>query len=100
MDAEAFMPSVHQSVETCIEELRFQVTEPFNDGFLNFGIGSGMAACQVLLQRSEDMNITQCEVGAVRKVVPLSLWWWTCWTVLHTCFRKIKSCFRGITLAP
>ncbi|GBM97440.1 hypothetical protein AVEN_254704-1 [Araneus ventricosus] len=47
MFAEALVPSINQSIETSIEEIRIQDAEPFNDGFLNFGIGSEMATCQV-----------------------------------------------------
>ncbi|GBM05188.1 hypothetical protein AVEN_197741-1 [Araneus ventricosus] len=45
-----------------------QVAVPSNDGFLNFGIGSEMATCQVFLQRSEEMKITWCEIRAIRIV--------------------------------
>ncbi|GBN33566.1 hypothetical protein AVEN_218046-1 [Araneus ventricosus] len=68
MVVEAFVPSVHQSIETGLNEIRIQVSEPLNDGFLNFGIGFEMATCQVLLQRSEDMKITWCEIRALGKV--------------------------------
>ncbi|GBM92898.1 hypothetical protein AVEN_189139-1 [Araneus ventricosus] len=37
MVVEAFVPSLNQSIETAIEEVRIQVVEPLNDGFLNFG---------------------------------------------------------------
>ncbi|GBM74645.1 hypothetical protein AVEN_54854-1 [Araneus ventricosus] len=37
MVIEAFVSSVNQFIETGIEETRFQVTSPFDDGFLNFG---------------------------------------------------------------
>ncbi|GBN40913.1 hypothetical protein AVEN_64921-1, partial [Araneus ventricosus] len=46
MVAEAFVPSVNQSIETGMEEIRVQIAETLNDGFLNFGIGSEMASCQ------------------------------------------------------
>ncbi|GBL72479.1 hypothetical protein AVEN_115394-1 [Araneus ventricosus] len=62
MVVEAFVPSVNQSIETGIEEIRVQIAEPLNDGFLNFGIGFEI---QVLYQRSEDMKITWCEIRAV-----------------------------------
>ncbi|GBN72379.1 hypothetical protein AVEN_149271-1 [Araneus ventricosus] len=65
---EAFVPSVNQSIETGIEEIRVQVAEPLNDGFLHFGIGSEMATFQVLLQRSEEMKITWYEIRAVGRV--------------------------------
>ncbi|GBM49987.1 hypothetical protein AVEN_210096-1 [Araneus ventricosus] len=62
MVVEAFLPSVNQSIEIGVEEIRVQVAEPLNDDFLNFGIGSEMAACLMLLQRSEEMKITWCEI--------------------------------------
>ncbi|GBM09584.1 hypothetical protein AVEN_29435-1 [Araneus ventricosus] len=60
-----FLRSVNQSIETGIEEIRVQVAEPLIDGFLNFGIGSEMATCRVLLQWSEDTKITWCEIRTV-----------------------------------
>lgn len=68
MVVEAFVPSVNQSIETGIREIRIQVSEPGNDGFLNFGIGSEMTSCQTLLQRSEEMKIPSCEIQAVERV--------------------------------
>ncbi|GBN43018.1 hypothetical protein AVEN_21261-1 [Araneus ventricosus] len=53
---EAVMSSAHQSNEIGIEEISVQVTDPLNNGFLNFGISSEMPTCQVLLQRSEEMK--------------------------------------------
>ncbi|GBN03228.1 hypothetical protein AVEN_5405-1 [Araneus ventricosus] len=64
----AFVPSVNQSIETGIEEIMVQIVGQLNDGFLDFGIGSGMVACQVLLQRSEEMKIIRCEIRAVGRV--------------------------------
>ncbi|GBN04449.1 hypothetical protein AVEN_46916-1 [Araneus ventricosus] len=58
MVVEAFVPLVHQSIKTGIEEIKVQVAETLNDGFLNFSIGSEMTTCQVLLQRFEEMKIT------------------------------------------
>ncbi|GBM17587.1 hypothetical protein AVEN_80888-1 [Araneus ventricosus] len=49
-------------MDMCTHKIRVQVAEPLNDSFLNFGIGSEMATCQVLLQRSEEMKITWCEI--------------------------------------
>ncbi|GBL61168.1 hypothetical protein AVEN_211934-1 [Araneus ventricosus] len=69
MVMEAFVPSVNYSIETGVEENRVQVTESLNYGFLNFGIGSEMASCQVLLQGSEDMKITCCEIRDVMDVL-------------------------------
>ncbi|GBM40760.1 hypothetical protein AVEN_157904-1 [Araneus ventricosus] len=43
MVVEAFVSSVNQAIETGIEEIRVQDTEPLNDGFLNIGISSEMA---------------------------------------------------------
>ncbi|GBL83829.1 hypothetical protein AVEN_132706-1 [Araneus ventricosus] len=68
MVVEAFVPSVNQSVETGIEEIRVQVAEPLNDGFLNFGIGPKIVTCQVLLQRSEEMKNTWYEIRTVGRV--------------------------------
>ncbi|GBN82727.1 hypothetical protein AVEN_228418-1 [Araneus ventricosus] len=94
MVVEAFMPSVNQSIEMGIEEIRVQVAEPLNDGFLNFGIGYEMATCQ----RSEEMKITWCEIRAVvdvlgrpnlcssRTSVPPSS---NSLHQYHTCFRDI-----------
>ncbi|GBO44631.1 hypothetical protein AVEN_105683-1 [Araneus ventricosus] len=68
MVVEAFVPLVNQSIETGIEGIGVQVAKPLNDGFLNFGIASDMATCQVLLQRSEEMKITWCEIWALGRV--------------------------------
>ncbi|GBO31852.1 hypothetical protein AVEN_113709-1 [Araneus ventricosus] len=68
MIVRAFVPSVNQSIETGREEISVQIAEQLNDGFLDFGIGSGMVACQVLLQRSEEMKIIRCEIRAVGRV--------------------------------
>ncbi|GBN94332.1 hypothetical protein AVEN_47723-1 [Araneus ventricosus] len=68
MVVEAFVPSVNQSMETGIEEIRVQVAEPLNEGVLHFHIDSKMATCQVLLQRSEEMKITGCEIRTVARV--------------------------------
>ncbi|GBL85651.1 hypothetical protein AVEN_193113-1 [Araneus ventricosus] len=57
MVGEALGPSMHPFIETGIEEIWVRVSEPLNDGFLDFVIGSEMAKCQ-----------------------------WTGSTVLHTCF--------------
>ncbi|GBM35289.1 hypothetical protein AVEN_38156-1 [Araneus ventricosus] len=68
-----FVPSVNQSIETGIEEIRVQVAELRKDGFRNFDIGSEMVTCQVLLQRSEGMKITWCKVlGCGRRAWPPS----------------------------
>ncbi|GBM11463.1 hypothetical protein AVEN_240613-1 [Araneus ventricosus] len=85
MVVEAFVSLVNQSIETAIEEIRLQVAEPLNDDFLNFSIGSQMATCQVLLQRSEEMKNHLVRDLGCRKGVPMPLSW-TCLTVLHTCF--------------
>ncbi|GBL78266.1 hypothetical protein AVEN_42814-1 [Araneus ventricosus] len=61
MVVETFESSVHQFIETGREEIRVQVVEPLNDAFLDIGIGSEMAKCQVLLQESEEMKITWCK---------------------------------------
>ncbi|GBO25829.1 hypothetical protein AVEN_266167-1 [Araneus ventricosus] len=68
MVVEAYMPSVHQNIETGIEETRVQIVETLNDGFLNFGVGSEMATYQVLLKWSEDMKITRCEIRAIGRL--------------------------------
>ncbi|GBN49179.1 hypothetical protein AVEN_116500-1 [Araneus ventricosus] len=68
MVVEASVPSVNQSIETGILEIGVQVGEPFNVGFLNFGIGSEMAKCQVLLQISEEMKITWCEIRTLGRM--------------------------------
>ncbi|GBN76852.1 hypothetical protein AVEN_135681-1 [Araneus ventricosus] len=65
MVVEAFVPSLNQSIEIGI---RVQVTEPHNEGFLKVGISSEMATCQVLLQRSEEMKITWCEIRGLGRV--------------------------------
>ncbi|GBN33026.1 hypothetical protein AVEN_264403-1 [Araneus ventricosus] len=68
MVVEAFVSSVNQSIESGVEEIRVRVSEPLNDGFLNFAIGSEMATCRVLLQRPEEMNIIWFEIRAVGRV--------------------------------
>ncbi|GBO18378.1 hypothetical protein AVEN_210149-1 [Araneus ventricosus] len=68
MVVEAFGPSVNQPIETGIEEIRVLVAESLYDGFLNFGIGSEVATCQVLFQRSEDMKITYYEFRDVGRM--------------------------------
>ncbi|GBL95644.1 hypothetical protein AVEN_24845-1 [Araneus ventricosus] len=68
MVVEAFVPSVNQSIKTGIEEINVQITELLNYGFRNFGIGSNMASCQVLFQRSEEMKITWCEIRVLGRV--------------------------------
>ncbi|GBL79096.1 hypothetical protein AVEN_92352-1 [Araneus ventricosus] len=67
MVVEGFVPSVNQFIETGIEEISLQVAEPLNDSFLNFDIGSEIETWQVLLQRSEEIQITRCEIRAVRR---------------------------------
>ncbi|GBM18590.1 hypothetical protein AVEN_47970-1 [Araneus ventricosus] len=67
MVVKAFVPSINQSIESGIEEIRVQVTELLNDGFLNFGIGS--ETCQELPQRPEEMKITWCERQVVGRVI-------------------------------
>ncbi|GBN01099.1 hypothetical protein AVEN_198810-1 [Araneus ventricosus] len=69
MIVKAFVPSVNQSIEIAIEEISVHVTEPLNDGFLNFVVGSEMATCQLLLQQSEEMKITWCDSRAVVDVL-------------------------------
>ncbi|GBL96698.1 hypothetical protein AVEN_111839-1 [Araneus ventricosus] len=69
MFVEVFVPSVNQSIETGLEGIRVQVAEPLNDYILNFGIGSEMAICQVLLQWSEEIKITWCDIRAVVEVL-------------------------------
>ncbi|GBL98580.1 hypothetical protein AVEN_274104-1 [Araneus ventricosus] len=63
MIVEAFVSSVNQSIETVIVEIRIQIAWSLKDGFLN-----KTATCQVLLQRSEEMKITWCEIRAVGRV--------------------------------
>ncbi|GBO04224.1 hypothetical protein AVEN_216033-1 [Araneus ventricosus] len=66
MVVEAYVPSANQFIETGIEEIRIQVAEPLNDGFLNFGIGSEMATFQVLLQLSEEMKSLEEDIVLFR----------------------------------
>ncbi|GBN82472.1 hypothetical protein AVEN_2908-1 [Araneus ventricosus] len=68
MVVEAFVSSVNQSIESIIKEIRVQVAEPRNEGFLNFGNGSEVATFQVLLQRSEEMKIARWEIRVVGRV--------------------------------
>ncbi|GBL78204.1 hypothetical protein AVEN_42771-1 [Araneus ventricosus] len=103
MVVEAFRPSVHQFIETGIEEISVQVAEPLNGSFLDFGIGFEMATYQILLQRSEEMKITRCKIPPVGRV-PMSLWW-TFPTVLHTCIVTCSrtndfNLFRTVEEAP
>ncbi|GBM18353.1 hypothetical protein AVEN_127805-1 [Araneus ventricosus] len=44
-----------------MEEISVQVLESFNDGFLDFGIGSEMATCQVTFQQFGEIQISWCE---------------------------------------
>ncbi|GBM37766.1 hypothetical protein AVEN_25880-1 [Araneus ventricosus] len=68
MVVEAFGRSENKSIETVIEEIRVQVTEPPKDGFLNFGISFKMGTCQVLFRRLEEMKITWWEIWSVGRV--------------------------------
>ncbi|GBM42428.1 hypothetical protein AVEN_240184-1 [Araneus ventricosus] len=77
MIVEAFVSSVNQSIETVIEEIRIQIAGSLKDGFLN-----KTATCQVLLQRSEEMKITWCEIRAVGRVFQSIPFHW-------------KSCFKS-----
>ncbi|GBO25611.1 hypothetical protein AVEN_17461-1 [Araneus ventricosus] len=62
------MPSVIQSIETGIGEIRVQIAESLNDGFLNFGIDAELATYQVFLQRSEEIKITWYEIRVVGRM--------------------------------
>ncbi|GBN91442.1 hypothetical protein AVEN_258546-1 [Araneus ventricosus] len=64
-----FVPSVNQFIETSIKEIRVQVAETLNDGFRNFDIVPEMATCLVIIQRSEEMKITWCEIRDVVDVL-------------------------------
>ncbi|GBM11853.1 hypothetical protein AVEN_26777-1 [Araneus ventricosus] len=85
-------------MEPGIKEIGVQVAEPFNDGSLNLGIGSEIATCQVLLQRSEEMKINWCDIRAVGRV-------FRCLCGGHArqfctpVFLK-ENRFRDITLSP
>lgn len=57
--------AVHQPVETGIEEISVKVEETHQDGLMNFIDSSEMPTSQVLLQWSEDMEITWCGARAV-----------------------------------
>ncbi|GBN98560.1 hypothetical protein AVEN_6307-1 [Araneus ventricosus] len=81
MVAEAVWQSVHQFMELGMEEIKVQAAEPFNDGFLDFAIGSEIATCEVLLQYSEEMEITLCEIQAVGRAFQCLY----CLIVLHIC---------------
>ncbi|GBM09875.1 hypothetical protein AVEN_241203-1 [Araneus ventricosus] len=135
----AFVPSVNQSIETGIVEIRVEIVEsltglfwyprlgwesslfphvnngksdvslpnqeyqnkpPTNDGFLNFG--SEMTTCQVLLQRSEEMKITSCEIRPVVDVLDLPYLCSSGTSVLSSSnyLHRNHTCFRDITLAP
>ncbi|GBM92208.1 hypothetical protein AVEN_58229-1 [Araneus ventricosus] len=63
MPVEASVPSVNQFIETNIDDIRVKVAESLNNGFLKFGIGPEMATYQVLLQLSEEIKITSCQIG-------------------------------------
>ncbi|GBO22242.1 hypothetical protein AVEN_121008-1 [Araneus ventricosus] len=101
MVVEAFVSSVNQSIETAVEEIRVQVAEPFNDGFLNFGIGFEMVTCQVPLQWSEEMKIAWCEIRAVVDVLGHRHHCSSCTYVLpnSNSLHQNHTCFRDITLA-
>ncbi|GBM55488.1 hypothetical protein AVEN_27843-1 [Araneus ventricosus] len=99
MAVEAFVPSANHSIKTGIEKIRFKVVETLNYEFLNFGIGSEMAACQVLLLRSEEMKITFCEIWITGRVFQC-----LCSGLApQFCLLERKSCFhtyfRNNTLA-
>ncbi|GBM07659.1 hypothetical protein AVEN_228160-1 [Araneus ventricosus] len=72
MVVEAFGSSVHQFIKTDIKEIRVQVADPLNEGFLEFGIGSEMVTCQVLLPQFEEMKITWCENRSQNRCAELS----------------------------
>ncbi|GBM77601.1 hypothetical protein AVEN_165628-1 [Araneus ventricosus] len=101
MAVEAFVPSVNQSFEIGIEEIKVQVVEPLNDGFLNFGIGSEMTACQVLLQLSEEMKITWCEIRAIGRLFRRSALCSSRTSFLHSSnsLHRNPTSFHGITLS-
>ncbi|GBL92436.1 hypothetical protein AVEN_174719-1 [Araneus ventricosus] len=89
MVVEEFVSSIKQSIQTGIEEFRVQVEELLNDDFLNFGLESEMATSSTV-QRDKRHLVRDMDC---REGVPMSLWW-TCSTVLHTCFRERKPCFH------
>ncbi|GBN62007.1 hypothetical protein AVEN_70052-1 [Araneus ventricosus] len=68
MVVEVFVPSVNQSIESSMKEIRVQDAEALNGGVLNNDIDSEMATWQVLLQRFEEVKITWCEIRAAGRV--------------------------------
>ncbi|GBM91701.1 hypothetical protein AVEN_24876-1 [Araneus ventricosus] len=82
---EAFGLSVHQFIETVIEEIKVQAEEQFNDGFLDFVICSEMDTCQVLFQKFKEIKNHVVRDPGCREGVSISRWW-TCSTDLRTCF--------------
>ncbi|GBM23589.1 hypothetical protein AVEN_196661-1 [Araneus ventricosus] len=63
MVAEASVPWVNQSIETGIDEIRVQIAETLNDGFLNFGIVSEMVTCQVRRYENHSVRDPGCREG-------------------------------------
>ncbi|GBL75405.1 hypothetical protein AVEN_194597-1 [Araneus ventricosus] len=102
MIVEEFVPSVNQSIENGIEEIRVQVAESFYYGFLNFGIGFEMATCQMFLRRSEELKIAWCEIWAVMDVLGHPDHCSSRTSVLPSSYslHQKQTCFRDITLAP
>ncbi|GBN64218.1 hypothetical protein AVEN_15602-1 [Araneus ventricosus] len=90
MAVEAFVPSANQSIKTGIEKIRVKVLETLNYDFLNFGIGSEMATCLVLLLQSEEMKITWGEVWITGRVFQ-----YLCSGLTRQfCIIERKSCFH------
>ncbi|GBM36709.1 hypothetical protein AVEN_221971-1 [Araneus ventricosus] len=56
MVVEEFVPSIHQCIETCIEEINAKVVEKRQNDLLNFRLDFEMPTFQVLLQMSEEMK--------------------------------------------
>ncbi|GBM47432.1 hypothetical protein AVEN_175610-1 [Araneus ventricosus] len=85
MVVEAFVPSVNQSIETDKEEIKAEMT-----------------TCQVLLQRSEDMKITWCEIQPVVDKLCRSDQGSSRVSVLPSSnsLHQNHTCFRDIALDP
>lgn len=58
MVLKTFVPSVHQTIEVGIEEIRIKSVQSHQGGWRNSSIGFETAATQLLIQTSEEMKVS------------------------------------------
>lgn len=113
---QSFCSVCNQATETGVEEIRFLVDEPINDGVLNYSIGFEMSLCQCFFNglkrwktlEAKSMLYGECSNTLYRKSCSkLCVWYYVCvseyvcmWAFLRNKMVPFKSGMVVLTELP